>query len=189
MIKHVKPIYKRTSVRNFSEEPISKEMIYNIIKAGTYAPSSGNMQPWEFVIVQSYKNKKQLIKSTFKGFYSKHSENQHWLLNAPVIIVICTNFRRTASRYGILSEKWGPIDTANAVQNMILTAAENNLGTCWVGGIVESEIRSLLNLPHYVNPLGLLPIGYACEEKMHFKYKMEPSWITHKEYYNFPYFN
>jgi len=188
MIKQIESIYKRTSVRSFSEKSVSKEMIYNIIKAGTYAPSSGNMQPWEFVIVQGYQKKKELIKSTFSGFYSKNSKNQSWLLNAPVIIVICTNYKRTASRYGMLSEKWSSIDTANAVQNMVLTATENNLGTCWVGGIIESEIKQLLYLPNYVKPLGLLPLGYAHEE-IHSKYKMRPSWITHNERYNFPYFN
>jgi len=188
MIKHVNSIYNRVSVRDFLEKDISEEMVYNIIKAGTFAPSSGNMQPWEFVIVRDRQQKCQLIRTTFSGFYSKNAKNQFWLLNAPIIIVICVNYKRTASRYGVLSQKWAPIDTANAVQNMILTATENNLRTCWVGGILENEAAKLLNLPNYVMPIGLLPLGYAKEERSQQKYKMNPSWITHKEKYNIPYF-
>jgi len=188
MIKRIEAIYNRTSTRNFSSKEVSNDMLYHIIEAGTQAPSSGNMQPWEFVIVKDTNQKNKLIKSTYSGFYSKDAKTQGWLLNAPVIIVICANYKRTASRYGKMSEEWALIDTANAVQNMILTATENNLGTCWVGGVLEDELKDLLELPSYLIPLGLLPIGYT-EEAVQPKHKMNPSLITHKEKYNVPYFN
>src|SRR5699024_12714414 len=97
MIKQIESIYKRTSVRSFSEKSVSKEMIYNIIKAGTYAPSRGNMQPGEFVIVQGYLKKKELIRSTFSGFYSNNSKYQSHTLDDTIIIDVCTSYHIASS--------------------------------------------------------------------------------------------
>lgn len=185
--KQISPIYKRVSTRGFTSKVISEKILYDIIHAGTYAPSSGNMQPWEFIVVGEKENKIAIVSATFSGFYSDKAPHQTWIQTASKIIVICKNMKRTASRYGDLSEKWTLIDVASAVQNMILTATNYGVDSCWVGGIKENVIRKNLGIPDYVSPIGLLTLGYA-EKKDEPKYKMDPEWITHAEQYNHQYY-
>lgn len=186
-MKKINEIYERTSVRDFRNQEISKELLYHIIEAGTYAPSSGNMQPWEFIVIDDDQSKEMAVSSTFSGYYTKSASHQQWIRTAPIVLLICTNLKRTASRYGRLAEKWASIDTANAVQNILLTATANGLVGCWVGGIDEQQIKEYFNLPSYVNPIGLLPLGYPNKKTLP-KHKMNPLWVTHKNKFNEQYF-
>lgn len=187
MSKPIDAIYNRVSTRAFLKKEIPEEIIYEILKAGTQAPSSGNMQPWEFIVVSDEERKENVVSATFSGFYSEWAPHQKWIGLAPKIIIICINTKRTKSRYAELGDKWTLIDTANAVQNMILTATEYGIGSCWVGGIKEKLIKRFFNIPSYVNPIGLLPIGYP-KENVSYKYKMDPKWITHADEYNNAYY-
>jgi len=186
-MKKIDAIYKRSSVRKFQDIPISDEQLYSILEAGTLAPSSGNMQPWEFIVIKEPPYKEKVVLCTFSGFYAGTSNYQRWIKSAPIILIICANKKRTAARYGDLGYKWMPIDVANAVQNMILTMTQNGISCCWVGGIDENKIRESFRLPEYVQPIGLLPLGYATEEGQT-KYKMPPEFVTHSHQYNEPYF-
>lgn len=186
-MKKITAIFERRSVRNFDDKEITDDVLYNILQAGTFAPSSGNMQPWEWIVVDDATLKELAVSCTFSGFYAKDAPHQQWIKTAPIIVMICVNLKRTASRYDELAEKWVTIDTANAVQNMILTATENGIGSCWVGGIDEERLKTIFNLPTYVKPLGLLPLGYTTE-KVSPKHKMDPMWMTHRNRYNEQYF-
>lgn len=183
----INAIYNRSSCRSFQKKRIPQHILKEIITAGTMAPASGNMQPWEFVIVDDRSLIKKVSEQTFGGFYSKGAKSQVWIRNAPVVIIPCVNFKRTKARYGDLGYKWAPIDTTSAVQNMLLAATELGIASCWVGGFLEKEIRNLLNLPSYVKPIGLIPMGYSDEETTH-KQKLDAKWVTHHNVYNKPYF-
>lgn len=185
--KPIPSIYNRVSTRGFTSKQIPEHILYDIIYAGTQAPSSGNMQPWEFIVVHEEENKSAIVSATFTGFYSEKAPHQTWIQTASKIIVICKNVKRTASRYGDLANKWTSIDVANAVQNMILTATHYGVASCWVGGIREDLLCKTLKIPDYVSPLGLLPLGYPAQ-KSEPKYKMEPKWVTHSERYNRKYY-
>jgi len=73
--KHPIPaIHARVSHRDFTGEPIPPEMLEEILLAGTKAPTGGNMQPWEFVVVESQQTKNQIAKTTFSGYFSSRHE-------------------------------------------------------------------------------------------------------------------
>lgn len=181
-------IYNRVSCHSFQSKPIiPKPVIRELIEAGTMAPASGNMQPWEFIVVDDVNMKNNIVEHTFSGFYSKTAKSQDWILSAPIIMVACVNFKRTVAKYGDLGYRWALIDTATAVQNMLLVATDMGIGSCWVGGFLEEEIRKLLQIPSYVQPIGLIPMGYSAEETRH-KQKIDPKWVTHENIYNQPYF-
>ncbi len=69
------PIFKRTSIRQWTNEPVSDEQILNILKAGMQAPSAMNSQPWQFIVVTNPELKKKL---------SEVSPYSHFAANAPV---------------------------------------------------------------------------------------------------------
>lgn len=181
-------ILNRVSCRSFINEPIDKKIIQKVLTAATKAPSSGNMQPWEFIVIDQQSTKDSLVSSTFSGFYSKDAKSQQWIVNAPIIIVVCINYKRTTARYGSLAKGWAPLDTASAVQNMILTASSLGIGCCWVGGFRKDIVRQLIKIPAYVKPVGLLPMGYPAKKESP-KHKLPPEWVTHHNQYNIQYFN
>lgn len=181
-------IYERVSVHSFQNKPVPKDVLEEILTAGTMAPTSGNMQSWEFIVIDDPEIKEKIVDdTTFGGYYSKGAKSQQWIKQAGVIIIACTNFKRAVARYGELGRDLAPLDTASAVQNMLLTATAMGLASCWVGGFHVEKLKKMLNIPIYVRPAGLVPMGYPIE-KTEPKKKMPVRWVTHKNSYNVPYF-
>jgi nitroreductase len=147
----------RRSIRRFKRgEKVSEEDLKKILEAATYAPSAGNRQPWEFIIVENEDTKNKLAEAAY---------NQTWITEAPIIIVVCANEERSASRYGERGRTLYCIqDTAAAIQNMLLMAHSLGYGTCWVGAFNENEVRRILNIPISVRPVAIIPIGKPDEK-------------------------
>lgn len=147
----------RRSIRRFKRgEKVSEEDLRKILEAATYAPSAGNRQPWEFIIVENEDTKNKLAEAAY---------NQTWITEAPIIIVVCANEERSASRYGERGRTLYCIqDTAAAIQNMLLMAHSLGYGTCWVGAFNENEVRRILNIPIGVRPVAIIPIGKPDEK-------------------------
>ncbi|MED4781116.1 nitroreductase family protein [Brevibacillus choshinensis] len=181
-------IFQRVSKRKFTKQPIASEMVEQLLLAGTRAPSSGNMQPWEFIVIDDPAKKQEIVKSTFSGYFSKGMNYQYWIADAAVVIVACSNVKRTVARYGPAGREWALIDSAAAVQNILLTATALGLSGCWVGGINEQDIKESLHIPDDVRIIGLVPIGYS-EEKALPKSRLPLKWVTHRNEYNVPYYD
>ncbi|MDF2679342.1 MAG: Nitroreductase [Brevibacillus sp.] len=181
-------IFQRVSKRKFTRQPIAADMVEQLLLAGTRAPSSGNMQPWEFIVIDDPAKKQEIVKSTFSGYFSKGMNYQYWIADAAVVIVACTNVKRTVARYGPAGREWALIDSAAAVQNILLTATALGLSGCWVGGINEQAIKETLRIPDDVRIIGLVPIGYS-EENASPKSRLPLKWVTHRNEYNVPYYD
>ena len=114
----MKTIDLRRSVRKFKESPVSNEKIDALLRAAMQAPSAGNQQPWEFVVV---KNKDQI------EVLSKVSPFAGFIASAPVVIVLLCNNTRLKKPH-----MWQQ-DMAAATQNLLLEAVEQGLGAVWIG--------------------------------------------------------
>jgi nitroreductase len=148
-------ISKRRSIRSFRDEDVSEETIRQLIEAGMLAPSAGNCQPWEFIIVRERSIKQKLAEAAL---------GQRFVSQAPVVIVVCANIKRSTSRYGSRGRDLYCIqDTAAAIENMLLTATSKELGTCWVGAFNEKLAKEILELPDDVRPVAIIPIGQPAE--------------------------
>jgi len=144
-------ILNRHSVRNFSDKiPPSKEIL-EIIKYAQFAPSAGNLQARDFIIVEDIKIKKEL---------SIAALDQEFIREAPINIVVCANLSRI-SPYGKRGKELYCIqDSAAAIEHILLLAEDNGLGACWVGAFHENTVSKILNLPPYIRPMAIIPIGY-----------------------------
>jgi len=146
----------RRSIRSFKSDPISEVDLEKILEAGISAPSAGNCQPWEFVIVKDPKNKQKLVQA---------ARGQSFLAEAHAVIVICADVNRTASRYGERGRTLYCIqDTAAAAQNIHLAAYSLGYGTCWVGAFDESAVAEAIKAPAGIRPLIMIPIGKPREK-------------------------
>jgi len=149
-------IRNRRSVRAFTSETVSEEEVKRLVDAGRWAPSAGNIQPWEFIIVRDAKIKRRLVIAAL---------DQTFIEEAPVVIVVCADERQSSMGYGSRGLTLYCLqDTAAAIQNMLLAAYTLGLGTCWIGAFHEEEARKVLKVPFDVRPIAIIPVGYPAEK-------------------------
>jgi nitroreductase len=146
----VESIEKRWSVRSFTADPVPEEMVLETLRMGTLAPSAGNLQARDFIVVRDPETRKQLAKAAF---------GQDFVEQAPVVIVCCSNQARIRN-YGVRgTDLYCLQDTAAAAENMLLYITSREYGSCWVGAFDEMQVGRLLGLPENVRPTVMLPIG------------------------------
>ncbi len=153
-------VEKRRSIRKYQDKEVKEEIIKKVIDAGRLAPTGGNMQPWEFIIVKEKANINRITDATFIGFDKESSMKQDWLRNAPALIVVCVDFKRTIARYGEMGRKIALFDNAAAIENMLLAATALELGSCWVSGFDTEELKRVMGIDGQVEPISILPLGY-----------------------------
>jgi nitroreductase len=154
-------VRERRSVRSYLPDMPADSQIRQVLEAGMAAPSAGNRQPWEFIVVQKDNELKRAIAGvTFRGNSWQNRQSQEWLLEAPILIIVCGVPQRSAARYGWdNTQKLLLQDTAAAIENMLLAATALGLASCWVGGFDMVALINLLHLP----PLAILPLGFAAK--------------------------
>lgn len=148
-------IYRRRSIRKFTEKPVSKETLTELLKAGMAAPTAMNGQPWEFVVVT---NPETLNKFRGALMFAKQ--------NYTAVICVCGSKLVEKSKLG---DRFWVQDCSAATENILLAATALGLGSVWIGvhPIFTSvlQVRTILNLPEDVTPLNLIGLGYPAEEK------------------------
>ena len=148
-------IKNRRSVRAYAGEKVSEEDVERLIEAVRWAPSAGNIQPWEFVIVKEVETKRKL---------SDAALNQTFIEKAPVVIVVCADLNRSSRGYGSRGEQLYSLqDTAAATENILLAAQELGLATCWVGAFRENEVAKAVKAPRNLRPVAIVPVGHPAE--------------------------
>jgi len=148
-------IKDRRSIRAFSDRDLTDEEVKLMVEAACWAPSAGNRQPWEFVVVRKAENKRRLAEAAY---------GQSFIAEASVVFVVCADPGRSASRYGRRgAELYCLQDTAAAVQNLLLTAVANGLGSCWIGAFDEGRAAEAVGAPTGVRPVAIVPVGYPAE--------------------------
>lgn len=146
-------INQRRSIRKYLDKPVEFEKITTIIDAARKAPSAGNLQDWNFIIV----TEKQLIRQV-----ASYSVEQYWIQTAPVLIVVCGLPEKHEIYYGLRGKRlYNVQDCAAAIENILLTATDLGLGTCWIGAFEEDKIRTLFAIPPDVRPQAIITLGYS----------------------------
>jgi nitroreductase len=146
----VKAIEERHSVRGFTGDDVPNEIITETLRLANLAPSAGNLQARDFIVVRDLEMRKKLSKAAF---------GQRFVEEAPVVVVVCCNLNRIKN-YGDRGVSLYTIqDTAAAVENMMLYLVSEGFGTCWVGAFDEKEVGRLMQLPECARAVAMIPIG------------------------------
>jgi len=136
-------IQKRRSVRSYEHTPVPIETLRKVLEAARLAPSAGNVQPWRFIVVIDSDKRRKIAKGCRYG---------RFLAESPVVIVGCGDQKA--------SPRWHAIDTSIAMENLVLAATGEGLGTCWIGVFNEEEIKEMLKIPSHLKIVALLALGY-----------------------------
>ena len=150
----MKEIFERRSIRKYTADPVSLEHEEKLLRAAMQAPSAGNEQPWEFIVVRD--------PETLKKMTEGHPYSTP-LLGAPLGILICGDVNK---------QRFNPYaywvqDCSAAIQNLLLEAQHLGLGAVWMGlhPIKEREevLIELFGLPEGVIPLGMIAVGHPAQ--------------------------
>ncbi len=145
----MKSIFNRRSIRKYKKKLVEKDKIYSLLKAAMQAPSAGNQQPWEFLVVQEKKN---LIK------LSEMSPYAQLIAEAPLAFVLFANEQRIK-----FPENWQQ-DMSAATENILLQAVELDLGAVWLGVAPLEDrmkyLKEIFDLPDNIKPFAVISIGY-----------------------------
>jgi len=182
MSLNVLNIFKnRRSIREYSSKEVPNEVLYRILEASRWAPSAHNAQPWRFIVVRHSGVKRKLAEvmaSQWNKDMNKNGvpeENRESLIktsierftNAPIIIVACMTME-DMNKY--LDERRQKIEylmavqsVAAAIENMLLAAHAEGLGSCWFCAplFCQDAVREVLKIPRYVETQALITIGYS----------------------------
>lgn len=145
-------IFSRRSIRKYTDDPVSEEQVTGLLRAAMAAPSAGNQQPWQFVVVRDRTVLDVIADANPYGGMARQ---------APVAIVICGDMT-CDNRPGFWSQ-----DCSAATQNLLLAAHAQGLGAVWCGTFPREErmgpIAAVLGLPEHIIPFSVVPIGYPAE--------------------------
>jgi nitroreductase len=146
-------ILSRRSIRRYTQEPVPDVTVAEILTAAMSAPSAGNQQPWQFIIIADRALRDEIP--------ALHPYAQ-MVPEAPVAILVCGDLRlESYAGYWVQ-------DCSAATQNILLAAHARGVGAVWVGIYPKEErvkrLQKLLGLPDQVIPLALIPMGFPAEQ-------------------------
>ncbi len=146
-------IFTRRSIRKYTKQPVSDEVLKKLLEAAMCAPSAGNRQPWCFVVINDRKIMNEIPR------YHTYAQ---MLKEAPVAILVCCDSDLQLGEFGVE-------DCSAATQNILLAAHAKGLGAVWLGIYsvepLVTATKKLLNLPEHIIPISLISIGYPAEQK------------------------
>jgi len=129
--------------------------LLQILEAVRSAPSAGNLQAYDIVVV---------TEPTKKEALSRAALGQEFVAQAPVVLVFFANPERNAWRYGRRGEELYALQDATiAATYAMLSATALGLGSVWVGAFRDEEVRQVVGAPLHARPIALLPLGYPGE--------------------------
>jgi nitroreductase len=143
----IRAIYERRSVRSFTEEPISRKLILEMLHAASWAPSGLNNQPWRFAIIWE---------PTLKAELGRLTRYSAVLKNAAVLIPV---FLDRDSSYDHVKDCQA---VGACIQNLLLAVHSHGLGATWIGEILKNKERvlTLLELPERLDLMAVVAIGH-----------------------------
>jgi nitroreductase len=152
----LKAIFERRSIRKYTEEPVSDDDLNILLKAAMAAPSAGNRQSWEFIIIRDSEVLNAMIDYHPSGGYNM-------LGHAPLAIVVCGDAKKE------MYESLWIQDCSAATENILIAAQSLGLGAVWLGVHPMEDriakIKKLLGLPEKIIPLSVVSVGHPAEKK------------------------
>ena len=148
----------RQSCRSFSSKPVPKEVVEKCLEAARLAPSACNSQPWKFIVVSSQEMHDKVADAAFSGKYSMNA----FAKKAPVIVIVARDKDKIVPVVGgmVMRTNFSLVDIGIAAEHLVLAAAEQGIGTCYLGIFDEKKIKKTLKLPNKLKIDLVIPMGY-----------------------------
>ena len=151
-------IYRRRSIREYTDTEITSEQLREIVRAGIWAPSGLNNQPWRFVIVRDVEIREQVAEQTHYG---------HIVRAANALIAV---YLSKKEMYDTVKD----IQSAGAcIENMLLATEALGLGAVWLGQILKNKdvVNRIFQLDDNFDLMAVLALGHPAHHNQSSKRK------------------
>ncbi len=128
-------IEKRYSVRAYRKDPVEEDKLRRVLESARMAPTACNLQPFQVIVIHSAGREHELLR-----IYPRE-----WFVQAPLILCVCGQPRNAWVRKD--GRNYFETDAAIAMDHMILAAAAEGLGTCWIAAFDADAAREVLRIP------------------------------------------
>lgn len=169
-------VLKRRMVRHFTDEPVAQGVIERMLDLASHAPSAGFTQGQSFIVVTKPDLRLQIAQFCGEEYYVS-SGFHHWISEAPVLFIPCTSEAAYHRRYHE-PDKMGEdgkeiewaipfwyMDAGCSVQILLMAAVDAGLGAGFAGIHDFDRLRTLLDIPDEVTPVGVIPVGHRAPDK------------------------
>ena len=137
---------RRKSIRKYTSQKVPEDSLIRVLEAARIAPSWGNKQCWRYIVVDDPTVLKKIVSSLAKTF------------NAPMFIVAGADPSHSGHKNGM---DYYLVDVGISMEHLVLAAAAEGLGTCWLGGMLdEAVVKRELNIPDSMKVVAMTPLGY-----------------------------
>jgi nitroreductase len=173
-------IKERRSIRRFETKAVEDEKLLAILEAARWAPSWGNTQCWEIVVVRDAQQKERLSETL-----SKKNPATLSVIHAPAVLVLCSESKKSGFYNGQQSTRyqdWLLFDLGLAAQNICLTAHNLGLGTVIVGAFDHAQVEKILGIPDGYEAVAIMPLGYPAHAPSAPKRKEVSSFVHYDKF-------
>ncbi len=148
-------IISRRSIRQFKPVPIARDILKEVVNAGRLAPSAANRQPLEFIVVDEESKMAKIFPCLKWAGYIAPEGNPKPGQEPRAYVVVLVNTK--------IREKGFEWDSGAAIENMILTAWEKGIGSCWIISVDKNRVSASLNIPAHYRIDSVIALGYPAE--------------------------
>ena len=142
----------RRSVRKYKTDSVSEDKLMRILEAARIAPSWSNKQCWKFIVIHDSEKKKQLAASMPSDNPAVRAVGEM----APIVLVLCADPKKSGHQD---NKEYYLLDAGLAMQQLMLAAHSEGLGTCWVAWFDEAKARAACVVPPEYRVVALSPLG------------------------------
>jgi len=145
-------IGKRYSVRGFKPDPVEDGKLARVLEAVRLAPTAANRQAFRVVVIET-KGREEGLRRVY---------SREWFTQAPLVLAVCA---LPAEGWVRKADGWNAaeVDATIAMTHLVLAAADEGLGTCWIAAFDPKAARDILGLPEGVIPSAFTPLGYPAD--------------------------
>lgn len=148
-------IISRRTIRKFKQETIDPEILKKLVNAGRLAPSGGNLQPLEYLVVDDKDLKEKIFPNlAWAGYIKPEGDPGEGERPAAYIIILADRKINPAPER----------DIGASVENMNLAAGEEGIGCCWIGAFKNKIINKIIGVPENLSADLILALGYPLEK-------------------------
>lgn len=149
-------ILKRRSIRKFQQKKIPLGILKKLVNAGRLAPSAGNLQPVEYIIVNDKEKCQEVFFCTRWAIYlADGTPSESYRPNAYIVVLLNRNKPTHALSLA---------DCSAAIENILLLAVETGLGSCWIGSLDRDKLREVLKVPRHCEIDSVIALGYPIQK-------------------------
>lgn len=156
-------ILKRRSIRKFQQKKIPSSVLKKLINAARLGPSAGNLQPTEYILVTEKEKCQEVFTCTRWAVYlSDGTPYENFRPTAYIVVLL--NKNKPTHAFSLA-------DCSAAIENIMLLAVAEGLGSCWIGSLDREKLKQVLSIPAYCEVDSLVALGYPAQKSKAEKFK------------------